>query len=192
MPTGSPGESETERIPTDGPPASGFETVYGELRSLARAHMARERLGHTLQATALVHEVWAKLAAADAERWASPKAFAALAAEAMRRVLIDHARGRGARKRGGAGDEVRRTVLAVDDVLDLAQAPEPEAIIRFDGVLQRLEAVDERAAEVVRLRFYAGLSAEETAEAIGMSLSSVKRDWQFARAWLKREVGRES
>lgn len=189
MPTGSPGESETERIPTDGPRASGFETVYGELRNLARAHMARERLGHTLQATALVHEVWARLAAADAERWASPKAFAALAAEAMRRVLIDHARGRGARKRGG--DEVRKSVLAIDDVVDLAQAPEPEAIVRFDGVLQRLEAVDERAAEVVRLRFYAGLSAEETAEALGTSLSSVKRDWQFARAWLMREVGRE-
>jgi RNA polymerase sigma factor (TIGR02999 family) len=160
--------------------------------------MAHERRGHTLQATALVHEVWAKLAASDAARWASPKAFASLAAEAMRRVLIDHARGRAAKKRGGGaaatGDEAaaqaKRAMLSIDDVIDLAEAPDPEAIVRFDSVLQRLEAVDDRAAEVVRLRFYAGLSAEETAEALGTSLSSVKRDWQFARAWLLREVGR--
>jgi RNA polymerase sigma factor (TIGR02999 family) len=167
-----------------------FDEIYAQLRAIARAHMASERAGHTLQATALVHEVWARLAASDAERWASPKVFASLAAQAMRRVLIDHARSRGAVKRGGG--EAKRFPLEIDEAMDLARSPDPEAIIRFDEVLERLAAVDERAAEVVRLRFYAGLSAEETAEAMETSLSSVNRDWQFARAWLKRELGREA
>lgn len=179
-------------------PAAGnernFDAVHRELRALARAHTANERAGHTLQATALVHEVWANLAAADGQRWTSPRVFASLAAESMRRILIDPARGRAAAKRGGATESAsaKRSLLAIDDVADLAAAPEPEAIEQFDDLLMRLESEDATAAEVVRLRFYAGLSIEETAEAMGSSASTVEREWQFAREWLAREVGRES
>ncbi len=181
---------------SDGDPSGrsepSFDEVYRQLRAIARAQMASERQGHTLQATALVHEVWLRLVATDPNRWSSPKVFASLAAEAMRRALIDHARGRNAEKRGGEAAHARRSELSIDDVADLAAVPDPEAILRFDDSLERLRAVDATAAEVVRLRFYAGLSSEETAEALGVSLSTVKREWQFARAWLLREMGREA
>lgn len=177
----------------NGPDASqhpDFEEIYRMLRAQARAAMADERPGHTLQATALVHEVWARLAASEPGRWTSPKVFASLASEAMRRVLIDHARARGADKRGGKGADCK-ALLSIDDALDLASAHDPESILQFDGLIDELRAVDGEAAEVVRLRFFAGLSAEETAEALGVSLSTVKRNWQFARAWLLRALGRE-
>ena len=184
----SPSDSTSERSAVIR--ESDFETVYRELRQLARAQTARERRGEPIQVTSVVRAAWDKLIATDPKRWASAKTFASLAAEAMRRLLIDHARERAARAPvGGSGDLVR-AALAMDDPIDFTIATEPEAIVRFDGVLQRLAAVEERAAEIVRLRSFAGLTIDEVAEAFGEPASSVKRDWQFARNWLVRELGR--
>ena len=161
--------------------------VYDQLRNLARQRMAQERTGHTLQATALVHEAFARLVGpgggADA-RFANVAHFYHAAAEAMRRILIEHARGRGAEKRGGS---VRR--VSFTTVLDLAAAPDPDEILAFDDAIVRLEQETPEAARVVRLRFYAGLSVEETAAALGVSPRTVNREWQYARAWLFRVLG---
>jgi RNA polymerase sigma factor (TIGR02999 family) len=158
--------------------------VYAELRALARRRMAHERPDHTLQATDLVHEAYVRLAGGEegARAFANRRDFFRAAAEAMRRILIDHARRRGAAKRGAG----RRVAL---DVADLAARQDPEEILALDEAIQRLEAWDQRVGEMVRLRFFAGLSVEETAEAMGTSPRTVKRDWGFARAWLYRELG---
>ncbi len=161
--------------------------VYDQLRRLARQRMAQERVGHTLQATALVHEAFARLSGpggAGGARFANVAHFYHAAAEAMRRILIEHARSRGAEKRGGA---VRR--VSFTTVLDLAAAPDPAEILAFDEAILRLEQETPDAAEVVRLRFYAGLSVEETAAALGVSPRTVNREWQYARAWLYRVLG---
>ncbi|MBL9121878.1 MAG: sigma-70 family RNA polymerase sigma factor [Phycisphaerae bacterium] len=170
--------------------SSDFETVYRELRQLVRAQKARDRCGEPLQVTSVVRETWQRLTAADPKRWGSAKTFASLAAEAMRRLLIDHARERAAKAPAGGSDDRVRSALAIDDPLDFTIVSEPEAIVRFDGVLQRLAAIEERAAEIVRLRSFAGLTIDEVAEAFGEPASRVKRDWQFARNWLVRELDR--
>jgi RNA polymerase sigma factor (TIGR02999 family) len=161
--------------------------VYEQLRQLARQRMNAERGEHTLQATALVHEAYLRIVGPTGRGpgFTSVGHFYNVAAEAMRRILIEHARARAAEKRGG---DFKR--LSFNTVLDLAATPEPAEILAFDDALLRLEKQTADAAAVVRLRFYAGLSVEQTDEALGMSPRSVNREWQFARAWLYRELGR--
>jgi RNA polymerase sigma factor (TIGR02999 family) len=163
-----------------------FRLVYAELRSLARRRMAEERAGHTLQATALVHEAYLKLMGAEgAAPWSDRRQFFFAAAEAMRQILIDHARARSGLKRGGGRKRVPLSVvdLAADD-----QIPE---ILALDDAVSRLEQESPDVAAVVRLRFYAGLNVEETAEALGVSPRTVKREWTYARARLFRELAPE-
>ncbi len=159
-----------------------FDQVYAQLRAIAGEHMRRERLGHSLQATALVHEAYVRIAGDRPDGWTSVGQFYSAAAEAMRRILIEHARLRGRVKRGGGR---RRVPLSV---LDLAAEQDEEQIMALDSAIGRLEKVDRDAAEVVRLRFFAGLSVEQTAEALSVSARTVKRDWAFARAWLHRAL----
>ena len=154
--------------------------VYDELRKLARGRMNLERADHTLDATGLVHEAYLKLMGNRAYGWANRAHFFHAAAEAMRRILIDHARARGGPMRGGG-----RLKLPLD-VVELAAIGNSEQILALDEALSRLEAQDPTAAEVVRLRFYAGLSVEEVASAMGTSARTVKREWAFARAYLLR------
>jgi RNA polymerase sigma factor (TIGR02999 family) len=157
--------------------------VYNELRKLAANRMAEERQDHTLQATALVHEAYLRLVGDRNVKWASRAHFFAAAAEAMRRILIEHARAKKGPRRGGG-----RQKLPVD-VLDLATAEDPDQIMVLDEAISRLEQEDAHAAQVVRLRFYAGLSVEEVAAAMETSSSTVKRNWSFARAYLFRVLG---
>ena len=158
-----------------------FPLVYEQLKHLARQRMAEERAGHTLQATALVHEAYVRLA--DGAVWSGRSQFFFAAAEAMRRILIDHARARGNLKRGGG-----RRRLPLNSVLDLAADEQFPEILALDDAVLRLEKVSDSAAAVVRLRFYAGLSIEEAAEAMGVSPRTMKREWTYARAWLAREL----
>lgn len=154
--------------------------VYEELRRLAAVRMSAEREDHTLQATALVHEAYLRLVGDRDVRWSNRAHFFAAAAEAMRRILIDHARAKlGPRRGGGLGK------LPLD-VVDLAAADNPEQILALDEAISRLEKEDADAARVVRLRFYAGLSNDEVAKAMETSVSTIKREWSFARAFLFR------
>lgn len=164
-----------------------LELVYGQLRAIAQQRMADERRGHTLQATALVHEAYVRLLGRDGVEWAGRGHFFRAAAEAMRKILIDHARARNADKRGGG-----RKALSIVNVADLAEDEDPAGFLALDEAMVRLEGADEQAAEVVRLRFYAGLSVEETADALGVSPRTVRRDWAFARAWLRETLQREA
>lgn len=152
--------------------------VYQHLRMLAAGRMREERPGHTLQATALVHEVYARLLGDAEVSWEDRAHFFRTAAEAMRRILIDHARKRASLKRGG-----NRQRLPIN-VVDLATEQDPAQIMALEEALQALEREDPRAAEVVQLRFFAGLSAAETAEAMQLSERTVMREWAFARARL--------
>ena len=164
-----------------------FPLVYAQLRDLARQRMTGERAGHTLQATALVHEVYLKLIGPErAAPWADRRQFFFAAAEAMRQILIDHARARAGLKRGGGRKRVPLGVL--DLATDEEQIPE---ILALDEAVSRLEKASPDVAAVVRLRFYAGLSVEETAEALGVSPRTVKREWTYARAQLFRALGYE-
>lgn len=160
--------------------------VYEQLRSLARNRMRGERAGHSLQATALVHEAYLKLVGNRDIQWSGRGQFFGAAAEEMRRILIDHARARGGLKRGG---ERRRVPLSV---LDLAAHHESEEIMALDDAVSRLQEISASMGAVVRLRFYAGLNVEETAEALGVSTRTVEREWAGARAWLFRELGYDS
>jgi RNA polymerase sigma factor (TIGR02999 family) len=155
--------------------------VYTELRALAAAYMRKERDDHTLQPTALVNEAWIRLVSERVGTWKNRAHFYGIAAQAMRRVLLDHARGRRRLKRHG-GDRV-----TLDD--DLA-APGSGTldVLAVDEALQKLETLDPRQARVVEARFFGGLDIEETAEALGVSTATVKRDWAFARAFLQREL----
>jgi RNA polymerase sigma factor (TIGR02999 family) len=161
--------------------------VYEQLRSLARQHMASERAGHTLQATALVHEAYLKLVGNQDIRWSGRSHFFLAAAEAMRRILIDHARARGGPKRGGA-----RKRVAMNNVLDLAAEERFPEFLAVDDAISRLEKESPDLARIVRLRFYGGLSVDETAHVQGVSASTVRRDWTYARAWLMRQLTDEA
>jgi RNA polymerase sigma factor (TIGR02999 family) len=172
--------------PPESPDQAGLlAQVYDQLRSIARARLAREAPGHTLQATELVHEAFLKLRGHPALASEDRARFFYAAAEAMRRILIDHARTKGRIKRGGG----KKPVIA--DVAELAADADGDEILALDEAVCRLEKQDADAARVVRLRFFAGLNVEETAEAMGVSERTIKRDWQFARAWLFRELSRE-
>jgi RNA polymerase sigma factor (TIGR02999 family) len=169
-----------------GRPGAGSELlplVYDDLRRWARRRLAGERPGHTLEATALVHEAYAKLASRRDAPWADRAHFFRAAAEAMRRILIDHARAKQGPVRGG---DRQRVPLDLANVADLAARDDPGAILALDDAVAALERADPDAAAVVRLRFYAGLSVDETAEALDRSPRTVKRDWAFARAFLLR------
>jgi RNA polymerase sigma factor (TIGR02999 family) len=157
--------------------------VYAELRQLAAQRMAQENPGQTLQATALVHEAYVRLAGAEPGRqWRSRGHFFAAAAEAMRRILIDNARRKQRQKRGG--DRVRQDL----DVVDLAAPESPEDLVALDEALTKLAAADRAAADVVRLRFFAGLPIPEVAEVLGISPRTADRLWAYARAWLHQEI----
>ena len=159
--------------------------VYQQLRAAAQLQMAGERAGHTLQPTALVHEAFLRLIGDREVPWQNRRHFYAAAAEAMRQILVDHARSRGRQKRGAG---VRRVPLSVADV---AESWNLEDTVSLDDALRRLESKDGGIADVVRLRFYAGLSIEQTAEALAISPATVKRRWEFGRTWLYRELQRE-
>jgi RNA polymerase sigma factor (TIGR02999 family) len=158
--------------------------VYEELRRLAAAKMAQQPPGQTLQATALVHEAWLRLAGSEQTSWNDRQHFFRAAAEAMRQILIDRARAKQRLKRGA--NSVR---INLDDV-DIAVDTEPEALLLVDEALELLAREDQQKAELVKLRFYAGLSAEETAQALGVSAKTIQRHWIHARAWLFREIQR--
>lgn len=163
-------------------------TVYEHLRAIAQRKLSEERPGHTLQATALVHEVYMKMDPGVAMGPNGRAGFYWAAAEAMRRILIDHAKGKKAIKRGGGAAKLDWTE-AISDAADLACLSDPTEFEALDGAILRLQEKDARAGDVVRLRFFAGLTLEEVAEALGISLRSAKRDWEYARAWLLGELG---
>jgi RNA polymerase sigma factor (TIGR02999 family) len=174
--------------------------VYEQLRALARQRMSDERAAHTLQATALVHEAYLRLVGADAGAapgWSGRGHFYRAAAEAMRRILIEHARARGRVKRGGGGGEgggdnkgggVRRVPLDALASLEAAAQCDADDVLALDAVFAELERQNPDAAAVVRLRFYAGLSVDETAAVLGVSGRTVNREWNYARAWLFRAL----
>jgi RNA polymerase sigma-70 factor, ECF subfamily len=155
--------------------------VYAELRRLAAAYMRRERPGQTLQATALVHEAYMRLADAGAP-WHDERHFVGIAARSMRQILVERARARGAQKRWAGLDRV-----SMSDALAVAADPEA-ALPSLDEALTRLEQIDAEQSRIVELRYFAGLSIEETADALGLSPATVKRRWALARAWLFREL----
>jgi RNA polymerase sigma factor (TIGR02999 family) len=160
--------------------------VYEELRKLAGSKMAHETPGQTLQPTALVHEAWLRLAGNQSARWEGRAHFFGAAAEAMRRILIDNARRKAARRHGGELERV--DILEID----LAAAAPDDDLLSLNEALERFEAVDKPKAELVKLRYFAGLTIEEAASALGISLATAKRWWTFSRAWLFNQIRRHS
>src|SRR6266566_4961819 len=156
--------------------------VHAELRRLARRQMAGERPGHTLQTTALVNEAYLRLIDLSQVRWQDRAHFLGMSARVMRRILVDHARARGANKRGGRDQKV--------PIEDAAAVTEERAVdlIALDDALNALAVVDSRKSQVVEMRFFGGLSIEETAESLHVSPETVKRDWRVAKVWLLREL----
>ena len=157
--------------------------VYEELRRQARRALRREGEGHTLQATALVHEAWLRLDRQHDAHWESRTQFLAVAAQTMRRVLVDHARARLATKRGG-GD----VQISLGDVTAAVESPDAMDVLALDDALARLAIMDARKARLVELRYFAGLSIPEAAAALGVSQATVIREWAVARMWLRREL----
>ncbi|MGD9790664.1 MAG: sigma-70 family RNA polymerase sigma factor [Phycisphaerales bacterium] len=170
-----------------------FPVVYDELRQIASGFMANERAGHTLQPTALVNEAYMRLVGPTEVTWENRAHFFGAAARAIRRILTDHARAKGSLKRGGNFER-----QSLDTIADTFASREPIPgedtsvdgldLVELDAALTRLDEIDEQKARVVELRFFAGLTSEQTAAALGVSLSTVARDWQFARLWLHREL----
>jgi RNA polymerase sigma factor (TIGR02999 family) len=160
--------------------------VYEELRRIAQHYLRNERPGHTLQSTALVHEAYVRLIRQDLPQWQNRAHFFAVAAQLMRQILVDHARAYRADKRGGGVCN-----LALDDAEKDAQ-PVDVDIVALDDALKTLSAMDPQQGKVVELKFFGGLSIEDTAEVLGVSSSTVKRDWITARAWLHRELDRSA
>lgn len=160
--------------------------VYDQLRRIAQQRMAQERPDHTLDATALVHEAYLRLVGDRAIPWANRAHFFVAAADAMRWILLDHAKARGRAKRGGGLEGPRRRIPL--NVVELAQQADSHEILSVDEAVRRLELQDGELGQVVRLRFYAGLSEAEVAAALGVSARTVRRSWSLARAWLRREL----
>ncbi|MBI5763116.1 MAG: sigma-70 family RNA polymerase sigma factor [Planctomycetes bacterium] len=159
--------------------------VYAELRALAQKHLSAERADHTLQATALVHEAYIRMVDHKDADWKGRGYFYVAAGEAMRRVLIDHARRSGAAKRGGDWNNVSLKLA------DLAAGQGLSDLLAVNDALDQLAVDDPHAARVVNLRFFAGLSVDETAEALGISPRTVDREWQYAKAWLRKKLGED-
>jgi RNA polymerase sigma factor (TIGR02999 family) len=158
--------------------------VYGELRRLASAYLRRERPNHTLQSTALVHEAFMRLVNQQDVQWKNRAHFYAIAAQMIRRILVDYARSQHAEKRGAGAVK-----LALDEAVDVPQKADVD-LLGLNGALDRLAELDPRQSRIVELRFFAGLSIEETAEVMQLSPASIKREWTSARAWLFREMTR--
>lgn len=165
-------------------PARLMPLVYGELRRIARLNLIRERSEHTLQPTALVHEAYLKLVDQSRANWQNRAQFFGVAAQIMRRILVDHARTRTADKRGG---HVPR--LSLDEARFIPEESDAD-LLALDEALTRLALINERKSRVVELRFFGGLSADETAEVLDIHPATVRRDWTFAKAWLHREISR--
>jgi RNA polymerase sigma factor (TIGR02999 family) len=157
--------------------------LYNELRALARHYMRSERPGHTLQTTALVHEVYLRLGGERDEGWENKTHFMRVAARAMRRVLIDHSRRKRADKKGG-----KRKREPLDKAAELMEEASFD-LLDLDSALNRLSEIDEQMAQVVEIRFFGGLTVEETAKVMGISKSTVKHEWMMAKAWLKQQIG---
>ena len=156
--------------------------VYDELRRMARRHMKNERQGNTLQTTALVHEVWLRLVDVTRVEWRQRAQFFAIAAQMMRRILVDAARGRASRKRGGAAVRINFDETAI-------VSPQPDrSVVALDAALTAFAELAPRQSKVVELRYFGGLQEEEIAEVLRISPRTVRRDWDFARAWLAREL----
>ncbi len=175
-----------ERVQKGDPQAADelLPVVYEELRRLSGAKMAQQPAGQTLRATALVHEAWLKLSGDSHEKWNNREHFFRACAEAMRHILIDRARAKQSQKRGGG-----QVVLELSD-LDIAENADPDALLLVDEALNRMAADHPDKAELVKLRFYAGFTIEETAQALGVSENTVKRQWIHARSLLFREIMR--
>jgi RNA polymerase sigma factor (TIGR02999 family) len=158
--------------------------VYKELRRLAQRQLGRERLGHTLQPTALVHEAYLRLIDQRQVRWQNRAHFFAVAAQLMRRILVDYARGRRAGKRGS------RALRVTFDEAEMLPDQRADDVLALDTALSDLAAFDLRKSRIVELRFFGGLSIEETAEALSVSPGTIMRDWTLAKAWLQREISK--
>jgi len=159
--------------------------VYDELRRQAARYLRRERAGHTLQTTALIHEAYIRLVDQRNVQWQNRAHFFGIASQLMRRILVDHARTKKRAKRGGSDIRVSLTDVAV------AVKGEDLDVLAVDEALERLEAIDKQQARIVELRFFSGLTVEETAEVLSISPATVKRDWSMAKAWLHREISNE-
>jgi RNA polymerase sigma factor (TIGR02999 family) len=159
-----------------------FELLYDELRRLARSHLRREAEGHTLSATGLAHEAWFRMAEQTRTAWKSRGHFLAVSSTMMRRILVNHEQARRTAKR-----DAELVPVTLSGLAQLAATPDADVLAVHEALLA-FEAVDPRAAKVVELRFFGGLENEEVAEALGLSLATVKRDWTAARAWLHREL----
>src|SRR5438128_2083321 len=156
--------------------------VYDELRRQAARYLRHERAGHTLQTTALIHEAYLRLIDQKNVHWQNRAHFFGIAAQLMRRILVDHARTRKRAKRGGS--DIR---VPLEDAMAIARAPQLD-VVALDEALNRLAEIDEQQGKIVELRFFSGLTVEETAEVLGISPATVKRDWSMAKAWLHREI----
>ena len=167
-------------------PARLMPLVYDELRRLADHYLRQERPDHTLQPTALVHEAYLKLVDQTRVDWQNRAHFFGVAAQIMRRILVDHARRHRASKRGGFQQK-----MTLDEAVDYSQSRELN-LVALDDALNTLSHLDPRQSQIVELRFFGGLSIEETAEALNVSPATVKVDWSMAKAWLRREIGAES
>ena len=159
--------------------------VYQELKRMAKSYMSSQPSGHTLQTTALIHEAYLKLANQKAKNWENRTHFFAVAAKAMRQILVDHARTRQREKRGG-----KTQIISLDHVAEISDQRSAE-IIALDEALQELEKLDERKSRVVELRYFAGLNEDETATVLKVSRQTVQRDWGFAKSWLFRELSNQ-
>ena len=157
--------------------------VYEELRRQASRFLRKERAGHTLQTTALIHEAYLKLIDQKSVEWQNRAHFFAIASTAMRRILVDHAKTRHREKRGGAAEN-----LPLDEALQISSKEKSVDLVALDEALTRLAAFDERQARIVELRYFSGLDNDETAEVLGVSNATVRRDWNFAKAWLRQEI----
>ena len=165
-----------------------FPVVYDELRRLAKGYMSREKPGHTLQPTALVHEAYLKLVDQTRADWKGKTHFYAVGAKVMRRLLVDHARARDALKRGAGWQSV--TLSGALDPLG-REMLDPEQLLDLNGALEELAEIDKREARVVTLRFFGGLTVEQVAEALGVSKRTVENDWRHAQAWLRLRLSEE-
>jgi RNA polymerase sigma-70 factor (ECF subfamily) len=157
--------------------------VYGELRAIARRYLSRESAGHTLQSTALVHEAYIKLLGQKGIRWQNRAHFFGIAAQMMRRILVDHARHQHRDKRGGHAPQ-----LSLDAAMGTAEPEAAVDLLALDDALSALATIDPRGARIVELRFFSGLTIEETAEVLDLSAGTIKREWSTARAWLYKEM----
>lgn len=162
-----------------------FPLIYDELRRLAQRQLQREPDGHTLSPTALVHEAYMRLIDYSRMEWTGRAHFLAVASTAMRRILVDHARGHRSVKRGG---DLRRVSI---DSVELGTEDRAELLVAIDDALERLKQIDERQARVVECRFFGGMTEDDTAQALGISVRTAKRDWAKAKSWLHRELAAE-